>query len=62
MKKRKECYKEFYDNKTGNLDATDQNWNKMKCEALRPVKEIESINQKLPFKQTAGSDDFTSGF
>lgn len=25
MKKRKECYKEFYDNKTGNLDATDQN-------------------------------------
>ena len=25
MKKRKKCYKEFYDNKTGNLDATDQN-------------------------------------
>ena len=41
---------EFYDNKTGNLDGTGQNWNKMKCKALRPIKEIESINQKLPFK------------
>ena len=59
MKKRKECYN---DNKTGYLDATDQNWNKMKCKAWRPIKEIESVNQKLLCKQTPGSDDVTSGF